>query len=65
MATASTTLRRPPSRDAAERRRAIGAGTAAVMEDGRWSPRATMLFLFGVCGAFWALVTVTAYAVIG
>jgi hypothetical protein len=27
---------------------------AGAAEPDRWSPRATMLFVLGVCGAFWA-----------
>jgi len=65
MATASRTCARAQARGVARRRRAVGTGQAAVVEDDRWSPRVTMLFLLGVCGAFWALVTMTAYAVIG
>jgi len=63
MATVSRT--RAQARGAARRRRAVGTRQAAVVEDDRWSPRVTMLFVLGVCGAFWALVTMTAYAVIG
>ena len=30
------------------------AEAASPAEPERWSPRATMLFVLGVCGAFWA-----------
>ena len=41
----------------------LSAATAAT-DDDRWSPRATTLFVVGVCTAFWAAVGGTLMAVL-